>query len=422
GLDTVAFAEFNDFLVQNFPLVDSLLEHETINEFSHVFEWKGKDESLEPILLIAHLDVVPIATETAWHEPPFSGKVKEGYLWGRGSLDDKLNVVGILEAVEWMLENQYHPQRSVYLAFGHDEEIGGAKGAQAMAAKFLEEGLRFSYVLDEGMIILEEAFPGLEPPVAFIGLAEKGYTSMKLVVDVGEGGHSSMPPAMTAIGALGKAIADLEADPFEGSVDGIAGMTFDYIGPELPFLQKVVFANRWLFEGLLKRQLSKAKTTNALIRTTTAPTIIHGGVKDNVLPSTAEATINFRIKPGETIETVTERVNKVIDNPRVKVDLMDQVFSSDPSKVSPVESFGFNTLQHTIQEIFPEVVVSPTLVIAGTDSRHYEPVSDHIYRFMPVQLKTEDLSRIHGSNERIHIDQYRKLVKFYIRLLENSTR
>ena len=424
-MDSSVFYQFNDWLKISFPLVDSLLAHQVVNEFSHLYHWQGKDTNLEPILLMAHLDVVPIEEETKdqWKEAPFAGLIKDGNLWGRGTLDDKLNVVGILEAVELMLEHRYRPERSVYLAFGHDEEIGGRSGAVAMAKILEAQGLQFAFALDEGMIILEKAFPDLEAPAALIGIAEKGYASIELFADVGQGGHSSMPPpGGTAIGLLSKAIADLEANPFEASIDGIAGMTFDHIGPELPFVQKMVFANRWLFGGIIKGQLSKAKTTNALIRTTTAPTIINAGVKDNVLPSQASAVINFRIVPGEDVTSVIEKIKLVIDEERIDVRPMDQLFSSNPSKISPAEGFGFNILATTIKENFPETMIAPTLVIAGTDSRHYGAVCDNIYRFMPVQLKNSDLASIHGINEKISVEAYEKLVQFYMRLLENGTR
>jgi len=424
NLDSSAFTKFNDLLQTQFPLVDSILEHEIISDFSHIYHWRGKDESLAPILLLAHLDVVPIeaSTKADWKVEPFSGKIENDFIWGRGSLDDKLNVIGILEAAEVMLEKQYIPMRSVYFAFGHDEEIGGKNGAQKMAQHFKNKGIEFAYVMDEGMIVLENAMPGVNNPVGLIGVSEKGYASITITADLGEGGHSSMPPPETAIGVLSKAIATLQDNPFPASLEGVPSQTFDFTSPEMSFGYKMIFSNQWLFKGLLKKILSGKKTTNALIRTTTAPTIISGGTKDNVLPSKAEATINFRIKPGETSETVIERLNDIIDDDRVTPSMKKFNFSSEPSPISPVDGFGFTTIQKTIQELFPESIVAPAMVIAGTDARFYSDVSKNIYRFMPVQLTNEDLPSIHGINEKIHVDAYRKLVQFYMRLIENSSR
>ncbi len=422
--DSSAFNNFNTFLESTFPLVDSILDHKIINDFSHVYFWKGKDETLDPILLIAHLDVVPVEKESrkAWKQAPYSGDLVDGFIWGRGALDDKLNVVGILESAELLLEQQYLPTRSIYFAFGHDEEIGGKNGAVAIANYFSKQNIHFSYVLDEGSVIVEDALKGLETPAALIGISEKGYVSLDLKVKLEEGGHSSMPPSVTAIGTLGGAIANLEADPFPAKIEGPVGTMLDFLGPEMSFPYNCIFANRWLFGGILESQLSASTASNAMIRTTTAPTILSAGIKDNVLPSEARGTINFRIIPGDTPESVMERVKSVIDNENVIVSFTDKDFAQAPGKLAPTDGFGFNVLSTTIKELFPETTVAPSLVIAATDARHYESCSDAIYRFMPVQLKKEDLSMIHGINEKIGLSSYHKLIQFYIRLIQNSTR
>ncbi len=423
-VDSSVFFQFNKFLQSTFPLVDSLLEHHTINDFSHIYHWKGKDESLEPILLIAHLDVVPVesSSEKEWKQSPFGGVLADGYIWGRGALDDKLNVVGLMESAELLLEQQYRPTRSIYFAFGHDEEVSGKNGAMAMADYFQSKNINFSYVIDEGSVVVEKALKGLEAPAALIGISEKGYVSLDLKVNLEQGGHSSMPPKTTAIGLLSQAISKLDENPFPAKVDGPVGTMLNFIGPEMEFPYKTIFANRWLFSGILENQLANATASNALIRTTTAPTILEAGVKDNVLPSEATATINFRIIPGETPESVLDYVKTLIDDERVGVIFNNPNFKQAPGKLSPTEGFGFNVLSNTIREIFPETVVAPSLVIAATDARHYEACSDAIYRFMPVSLKKEELGMIHGINEKIAVSSYEKLIQFYIRLLQNSTR
>lgn len=420
--DTLVFSKMVDYIQTNYPLVDSLLNKELINDFSLLYKWPGRNANLKPILLMGHTDVVPVeeSSLSEWTVPPFSGAVKDGYVWGRGTLDDKLTVFSILEAVSLLLKEDYQPERTVYLSFGHDEEVGGKYGAQTLARRFKKQGVQFEYTIDEGMIILEEALSGLDQPACIIGVAEKGYTTLTLSINLENGGHSSMPPSETAIGALSKAIAKLEANPFPAKLDGATKGLLMHVGPEMNLINKVIFANLWLFGGLLTDELSKSPSSNAIIRTTTAPTMLRSGIRENVLPTKASAKINFRIIPGETAVTVADYVRKVIDDERIVVIPGGKQVSSDPSPVSDTKAFGFSVIQRTAQEIFPEVVVTPGLVIAATDSRFFSEVSDQTYRFMPVKLTKADLSRIHGINERIHTDNYKKGIHFYYQLIKNS--
>jgi len=404
-VDTLAFEKLDSLFRENYPMLYARMYMRPINEFSHIYRWKGKDPSLQPILLIGHTDVVPIENEEAWKEAPFSGAQKDGYIWGRGTLDDKINVVGLLEAATLLMQEEFAPQRDVYFAFGHDEEVGGKNGAVAMAQYFKEENIKFEFVLDEGLVILKEALDGLEPPLAMIGIAEKGFANLQLSIGLEAGGHSSMPPSNTAIGMLAKAVAALSNNPFPTRIDGATQGLLEYAGPEMDLFKRILFANLWATEGVIKSSLAKDATSAALIQTTTAPTIFTSGIKDNVLPSQASATINFRILPGETVSSVQERVKKVINNPEVKVSV-DENFSSNPSPVSSTESFGFRVLQKTLQETFPETVIAPGLVIAATDSRQYASLANDVYRFLPVCLDRDDIKRIHGNNERISEENY----------------
>lgn len=421
-IDTFAFEQFITYIDSNFQDVKAELESYKVNQYSMVFHWAGKNPKLKPILLMAHHDVVPIeaATRSQWQEKPFGGIIKDDFIWGRGALDDKHNVLGILEAVQILIKAGYRPDRSLYLAFGHDEEVGGTYGAQSIARRFAEQKISFEYILDEGMVIMEDALPGIKEPVTLLGIAEKGYTTLNLSIELEKGGHSSMPPSETAIGLLSKALYQLEQHPLPANMEGITGQLFDHIGPEMDLMYKVIFANRWLFGGILKQQLSNAPGTNATIRTTTAPTIIKAGVKDNILPAKAEAQINFRILPGESVATVINHVKEVIDDDRIIVKEQDPEFSTNPSKVSDIESFGFTVLQKTSHEIFPQTVTAPALMIGATDSRHYQGLSDNIFRFSPVQLRNADLARIHGFNERISLQNYESLIRFYHQLIQNS--
>jgi len=420
-IDTNAFFQFNHFLDSVYHLADSMLEHRRINQFSHIYRWAGRRPALAPVLLIGHIDVVPVEGKSleGWTVQPYSGLIQEGHIWGRGTIDDKLNVIGTLEAVTMLLKENYQPERTLYLAFGHDEEVGG-NGAKAMAKWFARQGINFEYVLDEGMVIVKDAMPGLDKPAALIGTSEKGYTTLTLKVKLEEGGHSSMPMGESAIGILSRAVAKLEANPFPGEIKGPVADLFDHLGPEMTGINKAVFANLWLFEDLVINQLASSPGSNALMRTTIAPTILEAGVKDNVLPTTAIAKINFRIVPGETTKSVADYVRQTIDDSRVQVVEQAAGISSDPSKISATNSFGYNVIRKTTQEIFPDVVIAPALVIAATDSRHYKDVADQTYRFQPLQLLQRDLKRIHGIDERISIANYTDAICFYRQLVVNS--
>ena len=311
-IDTTAFVYLDSFLQRSFPLVDSLLERETVNKYSFIYKWQGRNSKLDPILLMAHMDVVPVEESRLgdWEAPPFSGKIRDGKVWGRGTLDDKMSVMGILEAVELLLSTDYSPNRTVYLAFGHDEEVTGQKGAKAIADKFKQQKIEFEYVLDEGGLILNKAMPGLDVPLAMIGIAEKGYTTLTLTAQLKNGGHSSMPPAETAVGMLSEAIQTLQHNPFPAKINGAVKELLNHVGPEMALFNKVIFANSWWTEDLLLAQFAKGGSSNALIRTTIAPTMLRGGFKENVLPTKASAKINFRILPGETTESVLEYVKR----------------------------------------------------------------------------------------------------------------
>lgn len=414
------FADLLKFIEKSYPLVHKNLKKEVINNYSLLYTWKGSDSSLKPFMIMGHTDVVPVAKGTLkdWKHPPYSGKIVNGAIWGRGTLDDKVAVFGALEAVEALLAKNFKPKRTLYLSFGHDEEIGGHQGAQAIAKLLKKRGVTLEYVIDEGMVITKGILPGVKKPVALIGLAEKGNVSLKLSLK-GKGGHSSMPPKHTSIGLLSSAIHRLERNQMPPRLEGPTGTMFEYAGPEMSFGMRLVFANMWLFKPLVIGLLEKKKSTNATIRTTTAATIFSSGTKENVLPTHATAIVNFRILPGDSVKSVIAHVKKVIKDKRIKVEL-GSGFNNEPSSVSPTKVMGFKVIQRTIGEIFPDAVVAPNLVIGGTDSLHYKIVCKNIYRFLPLSVTSADLKRIHGTNERIVAKNYANIVRFYIQLVRNS--
>ena len=412
-----ALAAFHAYLERTFPRTHAALAHEVVGDANLLFKWTGTDSTLEPIVMMAHMDVVPVepGSERDWTHPPFSGDIADGFIWGRGALDDKLGVLSALEAVEALLAEGVRPRRTVYLAFGGDEEVAG-RGATDMVAVLRSRGVHPLVAIDEGSAVALGLIPGTSRPVGLIGVAEKGYASVELTVQ-GTGGHSSMPPAQTAVGVLARAIDRLETHPFKASLnDATAGM-FDQLGRGMELPSRIVLANLWLTRPLLLRRLSSSPTTNAAIRTTTAPTVFQGSPKDNVLPIRARAIVNFRITPGETPETVLQHVRNTVDDPRVAI-----AFAGTPAAPSPVSSTtsaSYLTLARTIRALEPDAIVGPSLVVAGTDSRHYAGFARDVYRFSPISLREADLARIHGTNERVGVHDYARSVAFMTRLIRD---
>jgi carboxypeptidase PM20D1 len=368
---------------------------------------------------MAHQDVVPVPAETEpdWTHPPFSGAIVDGHVWGRGALDDKAGLMGILEAVEALLAAGFRPRRTLHLAFGQDEEVGGTQGGAKIAQLLRSREMRPEYILDEGGFIAEGVVPGVAAPVALVGIAEKGYLTLELSV-AGAGGHSSMPERSTTIGILSRALVRLEEHPFPADL-ACSRLFFARVGPGMPFHKRLALANLWLFAPWVERMLSRSAEMNAGIRTTAAPTLLSAGVKENILPARATAVVNFRILPGERTEGVIERVRKVVADPRVQIRARE--LRSEPSPVSEVSSAGFALLERTIRQVAAaDLLVAPYLVVGATDCRHYSDLCDNIYRFSFIRVGPEDLKRVHGTDERIAVEDYAQLIRFYAQLLRNT--
>ena len=430
-IDSEAFDRFKQFLEASFPLVHENLSRMTGTDFgdernqSLLFKWQGLEESAaKPILLMGHYDVVPIETASIdnWTNGPFSGKVDEQYVWGRGAIDNKAAAVGMMEAIERLIAAGFQPSRTIYVSLGHDEEIGGTRGNRPIAEWMKSQRIQLEYVLDEGGGIFND-FAGLDGPAAFIGIGEKGFVTLELTAKVEEAGHSSMPPPLpqTAIGILGEALDRLHHSPHRADIDRGMGMTLEYLGSEMSWMQRVAIANRWLFDPLLIRQLDNTPLGNAALRTTIAPTIVEGGVKDNVLPTQATMTLNLRILPGDSIESAIKHIEDVLKD--LSIDIVATAMQRPPSKrLSSTDCDAFEQLHRSIRQIYPSVVVAPFVVVAGTDASHYEELdlAKETYRFVPWRLGKEDLKRIHGIDERLARDDYLDLVRFYEQLIRNS--
>ena len=415
------FRKLHEYLQQRYPKAHANLKRELVGGYSLLYTWPGSDPKTQPVLLMAHQDVVPIApgTESKWEVPPFSGEVKGGFVWGRGSWDDKGNLIAQMEAVEMLLAGGFKPRRTIYLAYGHDEEVSGLRGAMQIAKLLQERGVKLDFVLDEGMLITEGIMPGLAKPAAVVGVAEKGFLSVVLKVPA-QPGHSSMPPPKggSAIGMMSAALRRLDDEQLPAAVRGVAREMFETIAPEMSGFSRVALSNLWLFGPLVQAQLEKSASTNAMLRTTTALTVVKAGNAENVIPGVAEATVNFRLLPGDTIEGVTRHVKEKAGSDRFE--LIALPGAAEPSPVSPTASSSYQLINRTMRSVFPDVLVTPGLMIAATDSRHFTGVSDHIYRFSPVRAKPEDLARFHGTNERIAASNLAELVRFYHQLLRNA--
>ena len=416
--DVAPFQQLHEVLAASFPRVHAELQREEVAEAGLLYTWVGSDPAAAPVLLLAHQDVVPAVDPEQWQQPPFAGTVTDDFVWGRGTLDDKGSLMAQLEAVELLLAQGFRPRRTVLLAFGHDEEVGGQRGAGAIAALLAERGVHPAWSLDEGLAVVEDLVPGVAGKVAMVGIAEKGYLSLELVVEA-EGGHSSMPPADNAIARISRAIDRLGKHPLPGGLDGPVAAMFEHLAPRLPLTLRVLLANRWLFGGLVAAKLGASPQGNALLRTTTAPTMLEAGVRPNVLPTRARAVVNFRLHPRDTVAGVIAHTRAAVADPKVQIQPLDGA-AQEPSTLASTGSEGFLTLQRTVSQVFPGAAVAPGLVLAGTDSRHYATLATDSYRFAPFRLGPGDLQRVHGRDERIAVTDYANMVRFYLQLLRNA--
>lgn len=412
--DSSQFIGFRKFLENTYPQIHAKLTREVVADYSLLYTWPGKDTEAKPIVLMAHMDVVPVeeATMAMWSFDPFAGTVKDDFIWGRGTTDDKINLVAIFEATEKLLAENFQPERTLYFAFGHDEEIGG-KGAQAIALLLKQRNIAAEMVLDEGGIITKEKLPGVSKPVALLGTSEKGYLSLDLTVEK-PGGHSSMPEKETAIDILSKALVKLREKPFEANFSEPMHGLMQSVGPEMPFVQRMAFANPWLFKSIIISTYEQSGPGNAMIRTTLVPTIINAGIKDNVVPTVAKATINLRLLPGDEVEEVIEQLKQIMKDDRIVITKQSTI--AEASAVTPIKSFGYQKIASAIQKTYPQMITSPFLVIGATDSRHFGAISSNIIKFSPML----DPIGFHGIDERVSLESYQTALWFYEQLMRDT--
>ena len=405
-------------IVESYPTIHSspLVTLERFN-LSSLYIVKGSNTSLKPVLLTGHIDVVP-AEYDKWSFHPFSGTVDDGLIYGRGTLDNKNTVFGILEAMEHFLSSGRQPKRDIYIVFGHDEEVMGLYGAKVVTAELKKRGLRFAFMMDEGCPVLKNGnFPGVNGPVGLVCVAEKGFATLKLSIEH-PGGHASAPPPNGgAITMLSNAILALHNNPMPNLFGrGIEVPMFEHAAASQSWLFRMLSSNLWIFSPLLSFAMSMKDSTRAQITTTFAFTTITGGVKDNVLPNSVSVTLNSRLLPGHTIDDVLDHVKKTINDQNINIEVM---YANEASEISSTESEGYNVIHHTVKQIYPDAIVIPGLLIGGTDTKWYGELCDDVYRFVPSFLSTEDIKRFHGHDELITVKNFEQTVNFFHHLISN---
>ncbi|MBX9929627.1 MAG: M20 family peptidase [Gemmatimonadaceae bacterium] len=409
-----ALDSMRGWMERTYPLAHKAMSREQIDGYSLLYKLTGKDAALAPIVLMGHMDVVPVeaGTETNWKHPPFSGAVADGEVWGRGSLDDKVNVVGLMEAIEAMLAGGFQPDRTIYIAFGHNEEVLGS-GAKAIADTLRARGVRPALVLDEGGAILSEGL-GLKRPAALVGVGEKGFMSVQLEVK-SAGGHSSSPPPQTATGILARAVANVQERPLPRRLTPPVRSMIAAMAPEMGGAAKVVLGNLWLTKPLVLAQFGKKPETDAMLRTTTAPTMLQGSAKENALAARATAVINYRLLPGDSREDILAHVRRAVDDPRVNVSAYST--GAEPSTLSRPEGPAWAALSRAVGAVDTNTVMIPWLTTGGTDARYYSGMSDAVYRFSALVTSPAAMTLAHGMNERVSVAGFAGVVRFYARII-----
>ncbi len=420
-VDWSKFDEFHAFLKESYPLIHEKLDLQMFSTRSLMYHWKSAHPEKEPICMLAHQDVVPVTpgTEDDWEYPAFSGEVADGYVWGRGALDIKNHLIGVMEAVETLLEEGYVPERDIYICFGHNEEVmaeGDACGATVMMKYFKENGIKLDSVIDEGGAILDVKVPKvIDGHLAGVGIAEKGHVDFEISVS-GKGGHSSQPPKHNALGELSKMVVELENHQFKAELTDQLQSLFAEIGKSTTYPVRCIACNLPLLKPVITKVCSNIPAVASMMRTTTAVTMANGSPAPNVLPQKASVVANFRIMPGQTTDDVEKHIKKVC-GPKAEVKMLA---GKNPSKLSPTDSRAFKVISEICKSMDPKAIVAPYLVMGGTDARQYEDVCDNIYRYSPFLMSTGLLLTTHGTNERIPVSSLEDGVAFfkrYIRLL-----
>jgi carboxypeptidase PM20D1 len=415
--DGSQFELFRATLERIYPRAHTELDREIVAEHSLLYSWKGR-ETGAPTVLMAHYDVVPASVE-GWEHPPFSaelvGEGEDQVVWGRGTLDDKGALVAIMEAVEELVIAGFTPHNDVYLSFGHNEESYGS-GAREIVSLLEARGIRPALVIDEGGAVVEGIFPGVTDPIAVVGVSEKGITSVILTVDQ-VGGHASTPPRETATVRLARAIQRLNDSPFPARLAPTTLEMIETLGAHARGGMRFVFTHLWLTKGIVRRIFgSLSDETRALTRTTAAVTQLSGSLAPNALAERASATVNIRIAVDSSVAEAVDHVRQAIDDDEVHVTIESP---SEPSPVSPSNGPAWDAIALAIAEVYPGTIVTPYIMMAASDSRHFTRISDSVYRFSPFRMSNEERATLHAKNERMHVATWLRGIRFYSAILRS---
>lgn len=416
--DEKTFSRLKGELPALFPLVHAAMTREEPSDRALLYTWKGKNDRLAPVILCAHFDVVPVADLAGWKHDPFAGEIIDGEVWGRGTQDIKVLMASALEAAETLIGRGFSPQRTIYFAFGGDEEVGGQRGAAAIARHLAAKGIKASFLMDEGGPISVGMLSFASRPLALIGVAEKGYADLRLRAR-GEGGHASMPPRRTAPGDLARAIAAVEAHPSPARLTRTVKSFLARLAPESRQPYRFLFSQLWMTAPFIIKAFSASPTTNALIRTTMACTMLKGSPKENVLADSAEATLNVRILPGQSSGDVVARLARLVAPFGAEVSIKHEGHVVEASDESGTDHEGWKAIETALRDSHPEVACLPFLFSAATDTKHYRDIVEATYRFTPLIQSQEDLKGVHADNEKVRIADLDRCADFYGKLIES---
>ena len=409
--DDAEFEKLINLLPELYPHIVKACTFTRFPDRGLLFHWQGKAHD-KPSVMMAHYDVVRVQ-EDMWEKPPFAAILEDGVLWGRGTLDTKVTLNGALSAANYLVQKGFVPEQDIYFAFSGGEEVNG-KGAENIVNYFAQQGIVPALVVDEGGAVVENVFPGVNVPCGMIGIAEKGMINVRYTVRSG-GGHASAPLPKSPVTDLAKACRKVVDNPFPMHLTPPVAALFDTLGRQSSFVYKLIFANLWCFKPILNLIcISSGGEMNALVRTTTAFTMMEGSSARNVIPAKASIVSNMRLNPQDTVESAVEYLRKTVNDPSVEIEVLE---GNDPSRISQVDCDSYRKVAAAVSATWDGCFTSPYLMVQCSDSRHYGAISDKVYRFSAMDLTKEERGTIHGNNERIRVETLCRAVEFYIRLL-----